>query len=700
VKTRTLAWIVLLFWASAEVASAQSAKRPPRKGRAYAVTIDSAPQQATIYLDGKEYGTVGYTPYTGRLVGGDYKLILEVPGYKPLERTISVGAQKHEFFYTMERTNGTLDVRGDADPNLVGAQVYVNGEVKGTVPASIPVAEGRVLVEIKKPGFADLAQWTEVKAGERVTLAPQLKAQANKGGLLIDADVPNAQVSVDGREIADTTPAIVDNLDAGPHVVEVRKPPAQPWRTTVDVKPNARVKVTAELGKGGGTVRVLSNREDAEVWLDGDPKGKPPLDLTAIPPGIHLVEVRAKGFKTREERVTIQGGQSSVLKLDLVDKAVVAGAGKLRVISPVPEAAVFIDGAPVGNAPLELDLGAGMHYVMVQKPGFAKFEKQVTVEEGKLAAVTAELQSSGGVRFIANVEDAEVLVDGKPVGRTPLTLETIDSGDHVVTIRRTGFAAYNERVRVEGGQLTVVNAVLAEDPTKIKRGLSTWGANTIPAGRFAVDAGTGYPYYIQLRAIAGVTESKFLSWDFGLEFRSLGLLGTWEFMATGRVRLLQITPFALAAFASVGGGGGSYSGRGEFTLQGGAIGTMQMTNILSISAKGWFDFWSDRLCKDPAAGSAVSDNGPDICQGIGTPAEKQRALDLTGGNIYSRDAGLRFYLSLVVEAALTENVSFYVIFEGAPFQNERAGHTSVFTPSLLSDSDPIYNGRVGLTFKF
>ena len=95
-KTRTLAWIVLLFSASAEVASAQSAKRPPRKGRAYAVTIYSAPQQATIYLDGKEYGTVGYTPYTGRLVGGDYKLILEVPGYKPLERTISVGAQKHD----------------------------------------------------------------------------------------------------------------------------------------------------------------------------------------------------------------------------------------------------------------------------------------------------------------------------------------------------------------------------------------------------------------------------------------------------------------------------------------------------------------------------------------------------------------------------------------------------------------------------
>lgn len=705
-KTTILAslGILVLLAALGDDASAQMAKRPKRKGRAYAVTIDSVPQQATMYLDDKKYGTVGYTPYSGRLVKGDYKLILEVPGYKTVEQTISVGPQSREFFYALEKTNGTLDVRGDADPNALGAQVYVNGEAKGTIPASILLAEGRVLVEIKKPGFNDLAQWTEVKAGERITLAPQLKAQPTKGGLLIDADVPNASVSVDGKELADTTPAIVDNLDAGPHIVEVRKPPAQPWKTTVEVKPNVRVKINAELGKGGGSVKVLSNREDAEVWLDGDPKGKAPVDLQQVPPGIHLIEVRAKGFKTREERVTVQGGQSSVIKLDLVDKAIAGPAGRLRIISPVPEAAVYIDGAPVGNAPFESDISAGMHYVVVQKPGFAKFEKQVVVEEGKLASVSAELRSSGGVRFIANVDDAEVLVDGRPVGRTPLTLDTIDAGDHVVTIRRTGFAEYNERVRVEGGQLTVVNAVLSEDPTKIKRGLSSWGANTIPNGRFAVDAGTGYPYYVELRATAGVTESKLLSWDFGLEFRSVALIGTWEFLGTVRVRLLQIPPFALAVFGSGGAGGGTQSGRSEATLQGGAIGTLQMTNILSVSGKAWLDFWSDRLCAEPTATSGgKSENGPDVCKQTASPADQLQAINLVGStamDLYKRDVGLRFYLSLVVEAAVSDNVSVYFVFEGAPFQNQRAGFSKLFTSTLLSKDDPIYNGRLGLTFKF
>jgi hypothetical protein len=688
----------------ADPAAAQTTKRPARKGKSYAVTIDSAPQQATIYLDDRAYGTVGYTPYAGRLVAGDYLLIVEVPGYKPIERQITVGPKSLRFFYQLERTNGTIDVRADADPNAAGAHVYINGEARGTVPTQVPVGEGRVLVEIKKQGWSDLAQWMDVKAGERVTFAPQLKQQAQKGGLLVDADVPGAQVLIDGKEVPDTTPAIVDDLTVGPHVVEVRKPPAQPWRSTVDIRANTRVKVNAALGPVGGSVRVLSNRDDAEVWLDGDPKGKAPIDLGTIPPGLHLVEVKAKGWKTREQRLSVQAGQSSVLQLDLVDKALGGPAGRIRVVSPVPEAAVAIDGAPVGNAPYEGELVAGPHFVLVQKPGFGRMEKQVMVEEGKVASVTADLRAAGAVRFVANVDDAEVLVDGRPVGRTPLTLDSIDAGEHVVTVRRAGYAEYNEKIHVDGGTQTTVNASLADDPARVRRGLATWGANPIPAGHFAVDAGTGYPYYIELRAIAGVTESRFLPWDFGLEFRSVGLLGTWEFLASARVRLLRVEPFALALFAGFGAGGGTIAGRSELTFQGGAIGTMQMTNILSVSAKGWLDFWSDRLCQSPTATSGgKSEDGPDVCTQTASAEDEAHAIALVGStaaDLYKRDVGLRLMLSVVVEAAVSDTTNLYFTFEGAPFQNDRAGHSKLFTPTLLGKNDPIYNARIGLTFKF
>ena len=42
-------------------AQAQQVPRPTKKGRKYKVRIDSAPQQAAIYLDDEKYGIVGYT---------------------------------------------------------------------------------------------------------------------------------------------------------------------------------------------------------------------------------------------------------------------------------------------------------------------------------------------------------------------------------------------------------------------------------------------------------------------------------------------------------------------------------------------------------------------------------------------------------------------------------------------------------------
>jgi hypothetical protein len=52
------------------------------------VEIKSAPDGADISVDGK---FVGSTPSTVRLAPGDHKVSIEKPGFKPWERTLSVG---------------------------------------------------------------------------------------------------------------------------------------------------------------------------------------------------------------------------------------------------------------------------------------------------------------------------------------------------------------------------------------------------------------------------------------------------------------------------------------------------------------------------------------------------------------------------------------------------------------------------------
>src|SRR5260221_7429796 len=107
--------------------SAQTNPRPKKNTRKYTVKIDSSPQQAAIYLDDKQYGIVGYTPFTGKVERGDYKLIIELQGYKPFDRAITIDSSHREFFFPLEKQvlPGTIDVQAAADQNVLGAQVFV-----------------------------------------------------------------------------------------------------------------------------------------------------------------------------------------------------------------------------------------------------------------------------------------------------------------------------------------------------------------------------------------------------------------------------------------------------------------------------------------------------------------------------------------------------------------------------------------------
>src|SRR5262249_34668433 len=111
--------------------------------------------------------------------------------------------------------------------------------------------------------------------------------------------------------------------------------------------------------------------------------------------------------------------------------------------------------------------------------------------------------------------------------------------------------------------------------------------------------------------------------------------------------------------------------------------------------------WSDRLCEAKSATGAFPTDGPDVCKNLASTDDQQKAVVLHGGmDLWSRDTGARFFLSAVVEAGIAENFNIFAVFEGAPFQDGRAAFSSLFNSSMLGKDDPIYSGRVGLTFKF
>lgn len=714
----TAAALVVAFVAifAAGTASAQ---------RKYKVRVDSAPQGATVYIDKKEAGAVGITPWEGSLTNGNHTVILELEGYQPATKAIKVARTRklQEVFVPLVKKADPprIDVRADADQNVFGATVLLDGQPQGQAPVLLTTTPGRHLVQLQKDGFLPYETWIEVKENEKVTVAPFLKAAAKPGTIVVEADVPDAEVLLDGNP-AGRTPLVIPDVVEGLHVIEVRKEPALPWKQTVQVLAGQQAKVRAELqatiGGQGGSIRVLSNVQGAHVFLDGTDMGEVPIDIKDVKSGEHVIEVRAPGYQTREERITVNAGSSTVLKLDLNKEA--KSEAIIKVISPVPGADVYIDGGPVGKAPVEQEVAAGNHLVRVELPGYTTFETTLRIEAGQTQTVSADLRAAGSLTILSEPRDATVYVNGIDVGRTPLELEEVEVGTKVVRIELEGYNAVEKTLEVIGGKAEVMSFELTvegksdDELLAEQRGLSSFGARTLPRGRSTIDIGLGYPYFVETRVSVGAGQAGDFGFDAGVGARSFG---TRSELGLGvRFMMLDADPFTAGVFGDLWWGSKLFdeSGQNGLTVNAGGLASLTALSHVTVTGRLYLSMWSDRHCPELLAGNvfeagaeedaitACKEYRDTVVVGGSSNALTDEMESLTGAegvDMFGREGGIRLMLSVVAEIAIQQRWSLWFMLEGAPGQSERALFTDPFSGPMLRSDYGTY-GRMGATYKF
>jgi len=180
--------------------------------------------------------------------------------------------------------------------------------------------------------------------------------------------------------------------------------------------------------------------------------------------------------------------------------------GTLRVVGP--NAKVILDGKAVGSTPYEARLAVGTHRVEVRgMDGKRRLERKVTVRPGARVELEARpAPQAAALRVASRPPGAEVLVDGRALGQTPLE-RALPLGAHRLALRLEGYRVHEQDVRVEEGGAEVtatlepVAAVPPPLPARPRRRLWTWiatgGAVVLAAVGvgFAVSADLDYDEY-------------------------------------------------------------------------------------------------------------------------------------------------------------------------------------------------------------
>lgn len=136
---------------------------------------------ADVYIDSKDVGTVGRTPYSGWLQPGKHKVIVERNGYATFTKEIEITAgDVHALSARLKKVSyGWLKVTGQTTK---GATIKVNGkpvECK-EYPCRTQLAQGSYSVELERKGFKQYKHTLNVTQASETQLAVRLNPKPSR----------------------------------------------------------------------------------------------------------------------------------------------------------------------------------------------------------------------------------------------------------------------------------------------------------------------------------------------------------------------------------------------------------------------------------------------------------------------------------------------------------------------------------------
>ncbi len=324
---------------------------------------------------------------------GAHRVAAELAGYYPLDASIDVDTSADQSFaLTLQKLPGKITLSTEPEAK---AEVLVDGAPLGPTPlVDVELTPGLHRLEFRADRFLTEVRELEVTGGgERQSLAAKLTP--NWAVVSLRTDPPGATVLVDGAP-AGTTPADLE-LTAGERNLEVRLAGFNAWNGKVQVVANEPVQLPdVKLAAADGRVEIASSPSEASVSIDGEFRGRTPLQLRLSPGRPHRLTLTKPGYETVTNDLSVAADSGRRLKLDLTPQY-----GAVDIRSTPPRAAIVVDGEQQGTTPSTLQLTAIHHVIEIEQEGFAPQRVELTPRPGfpqklELTLVALDVSSGGG----------------------------------------------------------------------------------------------------------------------------------------------------------------------------------------------------------------------------------------------------------------------------------------------------------------
>jgi formylglycine-generating enzyme required for sulfatase activity len=189
----------------------------------------------------------------------------------------------------------------------------------------------------------------------------------------------------------------------------------------------------------------------ARIIIDGSEVGVTPISNLPVKAGPRILEIQMDNYQDIKTEVQIAGCPQE----QSFDFALIPGWSDVF-ISSIPEGAVVsVDGQPAGNTPLKIELPEGNHLLQISAEGFKPWQTQLTVKPNQPQSIKdIQLQAADGTLALqTQPAGANITIDEKFVGKTPLTVKLSANSEHEIRISKAGYENESRRVQVATGKM-------------------------------------------------------------------------------------------------------------------------------------------------------------------------------------------------------------------------------------------------------
>ena len=363
------------------------------------------------------------------------------------------------------RTQPRQDINGN-DCALIKVQLAASGaEFGGNVVGNVSynkseylvyMSEGSKRLSVKLEGYLPLEASFEdygIKALEGKTtyvmtisgasVARQIEAPRIKTGWIILESEPSGASVYINNEFVGNTPLNNYKQSYGTYKYRLESPNYHPATGTIELNAG-RFEQRIALKPAFGSISVKSNVAGAKILLDGKPTGKnSPATLTEIPSGSHTITLQSDKYAPQQQNVVVEDGQTA-------DISMLLDARFARItINSIDGAEIYSNGKLLGRGHYSEDMMEGYYDLEVRLNHHKSVTKQIQVFAGQSQDITLNpIPKYGSLDVTSTPHDAEVTIDGKPYGKTPMTVDQLLEGEHKVVISKSGYADVIQMINI------------------------------------------------------------------------------------------------------------------------------------------------------------------------------------------------------------------------------------------------------------